>query len=53
MKKASVPTVPGFEGLESYGDFKKPQRRSAILVLAKAAAGGGGKGMRVVNERAS
>ena len=49
MKKAGVPTVPGFEGLESYDEFKKAANEIGYPVLVKAAAGGGGKGMRVVN----
>jgi len=49
MKKAGVPTVPGFEGLESYDEFKKAADEIGYPVLVKAAAGGGGKGMRVVN----
>ncbi|MCB0119754.1 MAG: ATP-grasp domain-containing protein, partial [Anaerolineales bacterium] len=49
MKKAGVPTVPGFEGLESYEDFQKAANEIGYPVLVKAAAGGGGKGMRVVN----
>lgn len=49
MKKANVPTVPGFEGLESYEDFKKAGKEIGYPVLVKAAAGGGGKGMRVVS----
>ncbi|MFN8413298.1 MAG: acetyl-CoA carboxylase biotin carboxylase subunit [Anaerolineales bacterium] len=48
MKKAGVPTVPGFEGLESDEDFKRAAREIGYPVLVKAAAGGGGKGMRVV-----
>ncbi len=50
MKKAGVPTVPGFEGLESDDDFKKAAKEIGYPVLVKAAAGGGGKGMRVVGE---
>ncbi len=49
MKKAGVPTVPGFEGLESDADFKKAAKEIGYPVLVKASAGGGGKGMRVVN----
>jgi len=49
MKKAGVPTVPGYEGLESYEDFKNAAKEIGYPVLVKAAAGGGGKGMRVVN----
>jgi len=50
MKRAGVPTVPGFEGLESESDFKKAAQEIGYPVLVKAAAGGGGKGMRVVND---
>ncbi|MEO7841816.1 MAG: ATP-grasp domain-containing protein, partial [Anaerolineales bacterium] len=50
MKKAGVPTVPGFEGLESEPDFIKAANEIGYPVLVKAAAGGGGKGMRVVND---
>jgi 3-methylcrotonyl-CoA carboxylase alpha subunit len=50
MKKAGVPTVPGFEGLESEADFEKAAQEIGYPVLVKAAAGGGGKGMRVVND---
>ncbi len=49
MKAAGVPTVPGFEGLESFDDFKKAANEIGYPVLIKASAGGGGKGMRVVN----
>ena len=49
MKEAGVPTVPGVEGLESKGDFENAADQIGYPVLVKAAAGGGGKGMRVVN----
>ncbi len=49
MKKAGVPTIPGFEGLESDDDFKRAVQEIGYPVLVKASAGGGGKGMRVVN----
>jgi len=49
MKKAGVPTVPGYEGLESNEDFKRAANEIGFPVLIKASAGGGGKGMRVVN----
>jgi acetyl-CoA carboxylase biotin carboxylase subunit len=52
MKKAGVPTVPGREGLASEQDFKKAAKEIGYPVLVKAAAGGGGKGMRVVNDEA-
>src|SRR5688500_2386699 len=50
MKEAGVPTVPGMEGLESEGDFVEAARKIGYPVIVKAAAGGGGKGMRVVNQ---
>jgi acetyl/propionyl-CoA carboxylase alpha subunit len=49
MKNAGVPTVPGVEGLESEGDFKNAAKEIGYPVLVKASAGGGGKGMRIVN----
>lgn len=52
MKQAGVPTVPGFEGLESTEDFKRAAREIGYPVLVKASAGGGGKGMRVVRAEA-
>ncbi|HSL27632.1 MAG TPA: acetyl-CoA carboxylase biotin carboxylase subunit [Anaerolineales bacterium] len=50
MREAGVPTVPGYEGLESEDDFKRAADEIGYPVLVKAAAGGGGKGMRVVNQ---
>jgi acetyl-CoA carboxylase biotin carboxylase subunit len=50
MKAAGVPTVPGYEGLEAEADFRKAAEEIGYPVLVKAAAGGGGKGMRVVRE---
>jgi len=49
MKQAGVPTVPGYEGLESESDFRLAAQEIGYPVLVKASAGGGGKGMRVVN----
>ncbi len=49
MKQSGVPTVPGFEGLTWDEDFKKAAKEIGYPVLIKASAGGGGKGMRVVN----
>jgi acetyl/propionyl-CoA carboxylase alpha subunit len=49
MKRAGVPTVPGYEGLESEAEFKNAAKEIGYPVLVKASAGGGGKGMRVVN----
>ncbi|HAV78604.1 MAG TPA: acetyl-CoA carboxylase biotin carboxylase subunit [Anaerolineae bacterium] len=50
MKKAGVPTVPGYEGLESEDEFRKAAKEIDYPVLIKASAGGGGKGMRIVEE---
>jgi acetyl-CoA carboxylase biotin carboxylase subunit len=52
MKEAGVPTVPGFEGtgLDSGAELATIAKEIGYPVLVKAAAGGGGKGMRVVNE---
>src|SRR6266540_3219768 len=49
MKQAGVPTVPGVERLGSEGDFESAAKEVGYPVLVKAAAGGGGKGMRVVH----
>ncbi|HEV2550553.1 MAG TPA: acetyl/propionyl/methylcrotonyl-CoA carboxylase subunit alpha [Stellaceae bacterium] len=49
MEKAGVPLVPGYHGDEQEGDFlTKAAQRVGFPVLIKASAGGGGKGMRVV-----
>src|SRR6266540_2748694 len=49
MKEAGVPTVPGVEGIETGEDFEKAANEIGYPVLVKASAGGGGKGMRIVN----
>jgi acetyl-CoA carboxylase biotin carboxylase subunit len=49
MKRAGVPTVPGMEGVREEKEFRKAAKEVGFPVLVKAAAGGGGKGMRVVN----
>ena len=49
MKKAGVPVIPGYEGVEQDPDFLLEQAELiGFPVLIKASAGGGGKGMRVV-----
>jgi len=50
MKQAGVPTVPGMEGLETEKQFAKAAQQIGYPALVKAAAGGGGKGMRVVTK---
>lgn len=50
-KKFNVPMVPGTENpIESVEEAKKIAKEAGYPVLIKASAGGGGKGMRVVNE---
>lgn len=47
MKKAGVPIIPGTDGaLQDYADCLRQARAMGFPVLIKAAAGGGGKGMR-------
>ncbi len=55
MKKAGVPTVPGSDGSLNDDDNRtlKIGREIGYPVIIKAAGGGGGKGMRVVNTEAA
>ncbi|CAG2159805.1 acetyl/propionyl/methylcrotonyl-CoA carboxylase subunit alpha [Cupriavidus numazuensis] len=49
MEKASVPLVPGYHGEhQDAGLLRRESDRIGYPVLLKASAGGGGKGMRVV-----
>jgi acetyl-CoA carboxylase, biotin carboxylase subunit len=49
MRKAGVPVIPGSDGpVESLAEAEEVARRVGFPLLVKAAAGGGGKGMRVV-----
>src|SRR5512146_2153240 len=53
MKKAGVPFVPGSEkGLESFEAAERLADQIGYPVMLKAAAGGGGKGMRAVYDHA-
>jgi len=48
MTAAGVPVVPGTDGLGSVADAREAAETIGYPVLLKAAAGGGGKGMRLV-----
>jgi len=52
MKRAGVPVLPGSEGtgVTELRDAQADVKRLGYPVLIKAAAGGGGKGMRVVRD---
>ena len=51
MKKAGVPVILGSEGaLESVEEAKKLAEQIGLPVIVKASAGGGGRGMRVVEK---
>jgi len=53
MIEAGVPVVPGMKGSSgNIDDFIKASEEMGFPVLIKASAGGGGKGMRVVNSPA-
>ncbi len=48
MQNANVPIVPGYQGNDAPENLRREASRIGFPVLVKAAAGGGGKGMRVV-----
>jgi acetyl-CoA carboxylase biotin carboxylase subunit len=48
MQAAGVPVVPGYQGEDSLAHLQEAAEAIGYPVLLKAAAGGGGKGMRVV-----
>ena len=53
MEKAGVPLVPGYHGDKQDPEFLRQQADDiGYPVLIKASAGGGGKGMRIVNSSA-
>jgi acetyl-CoA carboxylase biotin carboxylase subunit len=52
MKAAGVPTVPGTEGATTVEAARTAASEIGYPVLLKAAAGGGGKGMRLVESPA-
>ncbi|MBS0351532.1 MAG: ATP-grasp domain-containing protein, partial [Proteobacteria bacterium] len=50
MEAAKVPVVPGFHDASNYAALEKAAHRIGLPVLIKASAGGGGKGMRLVEQ---
>jgi 3-methylcrotonyl-CoA carboxylase alpha subunit len=53
MEKAGVPLVPGYHGEKQDRDFlAREAQKIGFPVLIKASAGGGGKGMRIVQKAA-
>jgi acetyl-CoA carboxylase biotin carboxylase subunit len=53
-RRAGVPTVPGSEGaIAEYGEALAVASEVGYPLLIKAAAGGGGRGMRVVQQAAT
>lgn len=54
MQKAGVPTVPGVDGiLKDAQDAKEKALNVGYPVILKASAGGGGRGMRIVEEESA
>lgn len=49
MKKAGVPTVPGSDGAVTEENAIAVAKKIGYPIIIKAAAGGGGRGMRVVH----
>src|SRR5690606_35268508 len=48
-KKIGVPVIPGYDGdKQDIATFTREAKKIGYPVLVKASAGGGGKGMRVV-----
>jgi 3-methylcrotonyl-CoA carboxylase alpha subunit len=53
MEKAGVPVVPGYHGdKQDIATFTTAAKKIGYPVLIKASAGGGGKGMRIVEREA-
>jgi len=51
MEQHEVPTIPGYRGAYQTSErFQQEAERMGYPVLIKAAAGGGGKGMRIVRD---
>ncbi len=50
MRAADVPTVPGTEGATSIAEARSAAAEIGYPVMLKASAGGGGRGMRLVDD---
>jgi acetyl-CoA carboxylase biotin carboxylase subunit len=50
-RKSNVPMTEGSEGLRSFQDVEAEVQKVGFPVIFKAAAGGGGRGMRIVMEQ--
>ncbi|MET0560563.1 MAG: acetyl-CoA carboxylase biotin carboxylase subunit [Gaiellaceae bacterium] len=48
MREAGVPLIPGSNGTAGFEELRRAAADAGFPVLLKAAAGGGGKGMRLV-----
>ncbi|MBR0829298.1 acetyl-CoA carboxylase biotin carboxylase subunit [Bradyrhizobium manausense] len=54
MRKAGVPIVPGYQGADQGAEVMLAEaKKIGFPVMIKAVAGGGGRGMRLVNDAAS
>ncbi len=49
MAKAGIPVIPGCDGLESAEDAAAAAEKIGYPVMLKARAGGGGRGIRIIN----
>lgn len=49
-RKNNVPMAQGSEGLRSFDDVEAEVQKAGFPLIFKAAAGGGGRGMRIVTE---
>ncbi|MFQ3536150.1 MAG: acetyl-CoA carboxylase biotin carboxylase subunit [Aggregatilineales bacterium] len=52
VRAAGVPTLPSYDGQGLLEDFQRAAEQLGFPLLVKAAAGGGGKGMRLVRSAA-
>lgn len=53
IEKAGVPTIPGYQGEDqSVDNLLEQARKIGFPVIVKAAAGGGGRGMKVIKSAA-